>query len=76
MCEDKCDGAPICVSLAPCSGPPRRGLEMLTEAATLSRRPALTALARGAPVHLQAGTKERPPGANKGTEQARRSPMT
>jgi len=27
----------------------------------------LTALARGAPVHLQAGTKERPPGANKGT---------
>ena len=28
MCEDKCDGAPICVSLAPCSGPPRRGLEM------------------------------------------------
>jgi hypothetical protein len=33
-----------------------------------SRRPALTALARGAPAHLQAGTKQRPPGANKGTE--------
>src|SRR6516164_12598 len=52
--QDQC--APICLILAPCSGPSRRGLEMLTEAATLSRRPALTALARGAPVHLQAGT--------------------
>jgi hypothetical protein len=32
-----------------------------------SRRPALTVLARGAPAHPQAGTKERPPGTNKGT---------
>jgi hypothetical protein len=23
MCEDKCDGVPICVSVAPCSGPSR-----------------------------------------------------
>ena len=66
--QDQC--APTCLIVAPCSGPSRRGLEMLTEAATLSRRPALTALARGAPVHLQAGTKERPPGANKGTERS------
>jgi hypothetical protein len=31
---------------------------------------ALTAPARGAPVHPQAGTKERPQGANKGTTQS------
>jgi hypothetical protein len=28
MCEDKSDGVPICVSVAPCLGPPRRRLEM------------------------------------------------
>ena len=37
------------------------------QVASLSRRPTLTVLARGAPVHLQAGTKERPRGTNKGT---------
>jgi hypothetical protein len=47
--------------------PSRRGLETPAQAASLSRRPALTAPARGAPVHPQAGTKERPPGTNKGT---------
>jgi hypothetical protein len=34
MCEDKCDGVPICVSVAPCSGPSRRGLESGAEAGT------------------------------------------
>ena len=63
--QDQC--VPTCLIVAPCSGPSRRGLQTLAQVATLSRRPALTALARGAPLHPQAGTKERAPGANKGT---------
>src|SRR6516162_6131499 len=50
---------PTCLIVAPCSGPSRRGLQTLAQVATLSRRPALTALARGAPLLAQAGTKER-----------------
>jgi hypothetical protein len=56
MCEDKSDGVPICVSLAPCSGPSRRGLEMPEPEVSQARRPALTAPARGAPEQAQAGT--------------------
>ena len=69
--QDQCDGAPTCLILAPCSSPSRRGLAMLKQAASLARRPALTAPARVASVHPQAGTKERPPGANKGTVRSR-----
>jgi hypothetical protein len=65
--HEQCNSVPICLILAPCSGPSRRGLQTLAQVARLSRRPALTAPARGAPVHPQAGTKERPPGTNKGT---------
>ena len=35
------------------------------------RRPTLTVPARGAPLNPQVGTKERPPGTNKGTAQTR-----
>ena len=35
-----------------------------------ARRPTLTVPARGAPLHPQVGTKERPPGTNKGTAQS------
>jgi hypothetical protein len=72
MCEDKCDGVPICVSVAPCSGPSRRGLETPKPEASQARRPALTPPARGAPERAQAGTKERPHGTNKGTDRSQR----
>ena len=73
--QDQCDSAPTCLILAPRSGPSRRGLETLAQVEKSSRRPALTAPARGAPLHPQAGTKERPPGTNKGTARSRRSSM-
>ena len=66
--QDQCDFGPSRLIIAPCSGPSRRGLETLAQAAASSRRPALTAPARDAPVHPQAGTKERPLGTNKGTD--------
>src|SRR5262249_39398095 len=69
--EDQWDGAPTCLMLAPCSGRSRRGLATLGQVASKARRPALTAPARGAPVHPQAGTKERPPSANKGTARSK-----
>ena len=56
-------------SLAPCSGPSRRGLATLAREARQARRPTLTVPARGAPLPPQFGTKERPPGTNKGTAQ-------
>ena len=46
--------SPICLSLAPCSGPSRP-----SPAGGRQERPALTAPARGAPHAEQAGTKER-----------------
>src|SRR3979490_2642676 len=55
--------------LAPCSGPSRRGLATLAREARQARRPTLTVPAPGAPLHPQVGTKERPPGTNKGTAQ-------
>ena len=45
----KTECVPTCLILAPCSGPSRRGLETLAQVARSSRRPALTAPARGAP---------------------------
>ena len=53
--------APNCLIVAPCSGLSRRGLQTPAQVAPLSRRLALTALALGAPLHAQAGTKERLP---------------
>jgi hypothetical protein len=41
-----------------------------------ARRPALTVPARDAPEHVQAGTKERPHGTNKGTALIRERAMT
>src|SRR5258708_17089349 len=41
-----------------------------TGATRQARRPTLTVPARGAPLHPQVGTKERPPGTNKGTVQS------
>jgi len=46
--------------LAPYSGPSRRGPQTLAQVEKSSRRPALTAPARVARLHAQAGTKERP----------------
>jgi hypothetical protein len=69
--QDRCDSIPSCLILAPCSRPSRRGLATLQRAASQARRPALTSPARGAPPHAQAGTKERPPGANKGTARSK-----
>jgi hypothetical protein len=67
--QDQC--VPTCLILAPCSGPSRHGLETLAQVANSSRRPALTAPARGAPAYPQAGTKERPLGTNKGTARSK-----
>ena len=60
MHQEQCGGAPICLSVAPCSVPSRRGLETSAPGASTARRPALTAPARGARRQPQAGTKERP----------------
>jgi len=65
--QEQCNSVPICLILAPCSDPSRRGLETLAQVASLSRRPALTApCARRvcAPAGRDEGTA---PGANKGT---------
>ncbi len=70
--EDNCAVVPTCVRVAPCSGPPRRGLQTLELEPRQLRRPALTVPARDAPHNLQAGTKERPHGTNKGTALIRR----
>ena len=43
--------------LAPCSEPSRRGLETLAQVASSSRRPALTAPARGASLHPSTGDR-------------------
>jgi transposase len=46
--QDEYGGVPSCLSVAPCSEPPRRGLETPASEASQARRPALTAL-RAAP---------------------------
>ncbi|MEH2562215.1 hypothetical protein V1289_001842 [Bradyrhizobium sp. AZCC 2289] len=45
--QDRYDGVPSSVILAPCSGPSRRGLAAWKREARPARRPALTAPARG-----------------------------
>src|SRR6516165_554786 len=52
--------APTRLSLASCSTPSRRGLVAAEFAASVSRRPALTAAARGVPAPARVGTKKRP----------------
>jgi transposase len=52
-------------SVAPCSPPSRRGLEISELVVQPQRRPALTASARGAPTAAQVGTKKRPAGRTK-----------
>ena len=52
-------------SMAPCSPPSRRGLQMPELVAQPQRRPALTASAHGAQGALQVGTKKRSPGRTK-----------
>jgi hypothetical protein len=74
MHQDKRDGVPICLSVAPCSVPSRHGLETPTREVNQVRRPALTAPARGARSQPQAGTKERPHGTNKRTAPIRSRP--
>jgi hypothetical protein len=68
MRQDRCDGVPSSVILAPCSGPSRHGLTARRERQDKRdgqpRRPL-----RAARLHAQAGTKERPQGTNKGTAQ-------
>src|SRR6202035_5403397 len=46
--QDGGDGVPTCLILAPCSGPSRRSLAAVEQDVRTTRRPALTALARGA----------------------------
>ncbi len=48
MRQDGGDGVPSCLILAPCSGPSRRSLAAVEQDVGTARRPALTALARGA----------------------------
>ena len=72
MRQDNCAFVPACVSVASCSGPSRRGLQPLELEQRQLRRPALTVPARDAPHNVQAGTKERPHGTNKGTAPTRR----
>src|SRR5215470_4421114 len=66
--QDQCR-VPTRLILAPCSGPSRHGLATLAREARQAQRPTLTVLALGAPPNPQVGTKERPPGTNKGTAQ-------
>ena len=56
---------PTAGSLTPCSPPSRRGLVAAEFAASVSRRPALTAAARGVPAPARVGTKKRPSGRTK-----------
>src|ERR1700730_18535996 len=46
--QDGGDGVPSCLIFAPCSGPSRRSLAAVEQDVRTARRPALTALARGA----------------------------
>ena len=48
MRQDGGDGVPTCLILAPCSVPSRRSLAAVEQDVRTARRPALTALARGA----------------------------
>ena len=43
MRENACDGVPTCLSVAPCSGPSRHGLETMEREASAERRPPFTA---------------------------------
>src|SRR5499425_842851 len=56
---------PTAGSLTPCSPPSRRGLVAAEFAASVSRRPALTAPARGVPAPARVGTKKRLSGRTK-----------
>jgi hypothetical protein len=56
---------PTAGSLTPCSPPSRRGLVAAEFAASVSRRPALTATARGVPAPARVGTKKRLSGRTK-----------
>ena len=56
---------PTATSVTPCSPPSRRGLATQEIGATKSRRPSLTATARGVPPSARVGTKKRPPGRTK-----------
>jgi transposase len=56
---------PTRASTTPCSPPSRRGLAMAELAERATRRPALTAAARGVPRPGQVGTEKRPPGRTK-----------
>ena len=56
---------PTAGSLTPCSPPSRRGLVAAEYAASVSRRPALTAPARGVPAPARVGTKKRLSGRTK-----------
>lgn len=60
--------APTPTSLAPCSPPSRRGLEMALPVAASARRPALTAARHEAADDLWVGTKKRASRSNKETE--------
>jgi len=62
---------PTAGSLTPCSPPSRRGLVTGEFAASVSRRPALTAAARGVAAPARVGTKKRPLGSNKETDRKR-----
>ena len=53
--EDNRAVVPTCVSVAPCSGPSRRGLQTPAPEPSQARRPALTTPARDAPHDMQAG---------------------
>jgi hypothetical protein len=59
MCEDKCDGVPICVSSGTVLGAVKAWPGNAEPEVSQARRPALTAPARGALEQAQAGTKER-----------------
>src|SRR6516162_7884492 len=62
---------PTCMTVAPCSEPSRP-----SPVGGRRGRPVLTAPARGALQLLQAGTKERPYGTNKGTAPINEAAMT
>src|SRR5262249_15811330 len=74
--QERCDGVQARLILAPSSEPSRRRRATLSRGARRVRRGGLTAVARGASLPVQAGTKERLPGANKGTARKQESTMS
>jgi hypothetical protein len=75
MCQDGRDSVPTDLSVAPCSGPSRRGLATPRRKAEKRATAGLAGPSARRLGRQQAGTKERPQGTNKGTARDEELPM-